>query len=187
MKVKEYNMNTQCLILEDVITNVHATRIFAENVSQVEEKLPHTDRLKSFLDGDSYSSALFVRLLFNDEFRKMLEPFTDFSFRTVAMNVTSDLELGISEYKKDGFYDWHVDNVSYKRILNVILFLNTPVGGELQLSKQMYHEDTKKDLVPEFTYKPQKYEMIVFPSHYPHRVLPVKEGNRIILHGHYVL
>ena len=90
-------------------------------------------------------------------------------------------------YKKDDFYDWHIDshNNPYDngmvRKLSFTLCLNDEyTGGELEICEP--HPDPKKTKFHKFD-KITPGTMIIFYSGLWHRVLPVKTGFRKSLVG----
>ena len=88
--------------------------------------------------------------------------------------------------EKQDHYTWHTDNggntmrprehgVLYERKLSCSLVLSNPddyVGGELQFHYGRFFFETMK---------PEIGSIVVFPSWLPHRVRPIKSGERISL------
>ena len=89
-----------------------------------------------------------------------------------------DTGIQTTYYTKDDHYDWHSDAssgatpIGYERKLSMSFLLTDDYkGGELEL-----------ELKPnKSSYKPKAGEVVIFPSWVPHRVKPVKSGDRISL------
>ena len=106
------------------------------------------------------------------------EQFFHYDLTHFESRIQSTIYNGASE----DFYTWHVDNFSQKdrypgeeRKLSCSLVLTEPdeyEGGELQIC---YYKNRFYNL------KPKAGTAIIFPSWVPHRVRPVKSGQRISL------
>ena len=85
-------------------------------------------------------------------------------------DLTHTEQIQFTKYKKDMFYDKHIDmGLDTFRKLSVSILLNDDYkGGELAL-----HTGSEPDLL-----KPQTGTAIFFPSYILHEVLPVTEGER---------
>ena len=93
--------------------------------------------------------------------------------------------IQLSNYFEGDFYDWHVDsflhpsikdNKSYNRKVSATVFLNDPEeyeGGEFDLEVRGPKEKERYD-----TFKLPKGSIILFPSHFWHRVRPITSGVR---------
>lgn len=87
-------------------------------------------------------------------------------------DITITTKIQIGKYSKDCFYDWHSDQIELNnpRKLSFVLLLNDPnefKGGKFEF------QDLKDQ--PSF----DQGTILVFPSYFIHRVMPVIEGNRI--------
>lgn len=98
---------------------------------------------------------------------------TNFGFDITEMN-----EIQFTEYygTENGKYDWHHDvffenMMPYDRKLSIVVQLSDPAdydGGQFEFFNMPSPGDTFK----------QRGSVLVFPSFFPHRVLPVTRGER---------
>ena len=122
----------------------------------------------------------------------------DLSWHLYYSMTANKFEVAMSRYPAgEGFYRWHTDHGTDPnsgdpvRVLTFVLFLNSCDGGELEISKEYATAEhlTEKgwnDFTPVCQYAPEPGNLIMFPTHYPHRVLPCKTV-REVLHGHVTL
>lgn len=88
-------------------------------------------------------------------------------------------ELQLAKYEDGGFFDWHMDFGSgdiSNRKLSITVQLSDPSdyeGGNLQFLVNQNHVDAPRD----------KGTAIIFPSFFPHRVMPVSKGCRMSVVG----
>ena len=108
-------------------------------------------------------------------------------------NKASSFEVQVTLYEKpDDLYVWHVDHSSLepnsnRRILNYILYLTEPEGGNLDITDDYTYkgEDLLNKSFPIGTsIKPKKNRLVIMPSWIPHRVNPVTSGKRLTINGH---
>ena len=88
-----------------------------------------------------------------------------------------DKNLYVSEtlvglYEKDAFMAVHKDVYDESEVVSTVIYLNGEyTGGELYFP----------EINGGYTYTPEKYELVYFPTTYPHAVNPVKSGKRYII------
>lgn len=88
-------------------------------------------------------------------------------------------ELQLAKYEDGGFFDWHMDFGSgdiSNRKLSITIQLSDPTdydGGNLQFMINQNAVDAPRD----------KGTAIIFPSFFPHRVMPVTKGCRMSVVG----
>jgi len=112
----------------------------------------------------------------------MMVSANDSYFKYDLTHFESRIQSTIYNGNSEDFYTWHVDNFTQKdrhpgeeRKLSCTLVLTEPdeyEGGELQIC---YYKNRFYNI------KPKAGTAIVFPSWVPHRVRPVKSGQRISL------
>jgi PKHD-type hydroxylase len=112
----------------------------------------------------------------------MMVSANDSYFKYDLTHFESRIQSTIYNGNSEDFYTWHVDNFTQKdrhpgeeRKLSCTLVLTEPdeyEGGELQIC---YYKNRFYNI------KPKAGTCIVFPSWVPHRVRPVKSGQRISL------
>tara|TARA_B100001094_G_C17881702_1_gene647188 strand:+ start:69 stop:749 length:681 start_codon:yes stop_codon:yes gene_type:complete len=95
--------------------------------------------------------------------------------------------IQLTHYKKDNFYDWHLDEHAepviendklVNRKVSVTIWLNDPdeyEGGEFDIEVRGPNYEDKKRYD---TFKMPKKSMIIFPSNKWHRVRPITSGVR---------
>lgn len=88
-------------------------------------------------------------------------------------------ELQLAKYEDGGFFDWHMDfgsgNISNRK-LSITVQLSDPdeyEGGNLQFLVNQNTVDAPRE----------KGTAVIFPSFFPHRVLPVTKGCRMSVVG----
>ena len=96
----------------------------------------------------------------------------------IKINGFDGTKLGdfqFTEYEVDGHFDWHVDStkdVYPDRYYSVIILLNDEYsGGELEILEKNEKTIIEKNIG----------DLILFPSVYRHRVLPILTGKRYSL------
>jgi PKHD-type hydroxylase len=88
-------------------------------------------------------------------------------------------QLQLAKYEDGGFFDWHMDFGSgdiSNRKLSITVQLSDPdeyEGGNLQFMVNQHTVDAPRE----------KGTAIIFPSFFPHRVLPVTKGCRMSIVG----
>jgi Rps23 Pro-64 3,4-dihydroxylase Tpa1-like proline 4-hydroxylase len=81
-------------------------------------------------------------------------------------------EYLVALYEKDAFMKVHRDVENDRETVSTVLYLNDEyTGGELSFP----------EVDGGYTYTPEKYELIYFPTPYQHGVNPVKSGKRYII------
>lgn len=139
-------------------------------------------------------NIMIAELLARDDIRDTIRPWSDHSWRCAFNKSPGSMEVGISRYQANGIgYVWHVDHADgLRRILNFVINLNDVRGGELQwcdAPMEMHQlqpdcpEEDRFHANPLGTIAPSKGQLVIMPSHYPHRVMPSPDL-RITLHGH---
>lgn len=157
----------------------------------------HTARKKLNLPDGEFKSRIQMKLstlMASDDFREAIAPWTDHAWRLIYNASPGTLELAISRYQPGGRgYRWHCDHADgFRRVTNVIINLNQVHAGELlwatapMTNEQLHLECPEEEQFhgpAEGAAKPIPGQLIVMPSHYPHRVCPSPEM-RITMHGH---
>jgi predicted 2-oxoglutarate/Fe(II)-dependent dioxygenase YbiX len=78
----------------------------------------------------------------------------------------------IAYYEKNSFMEAHVDAPDDVEVVSTVIYLNDDYeGGELSFP----------DIEDGYTYIPEKYELVYFPTSYLHGVNIVKSGKRYII------
>jgi hypothetical protein len=81
-------------------------------------------------------------------------------------------EYLVAMYQKDAFMKVHKDVDDDREVVSTVLYLNDEyTGGELSFP----------EIDNGYTYIPEKYELVYFPTPYLHGVNPVKSGKRYIV------
>jgi Rps23 Pro-64 3,4-dihydroxylase Tpa1-like proline 4-hydroxylase len=81
-------------------------------------------------------------------------------------------EYLVALYEKNAFMKVHRDVESDRETVSTVLYLNDDyTGGELSFP----------EVDGGYTYIPEKYELVYFPTPYQHGVNPVKSGKRYII------
>jgi Rps23 Pro-64 3,4-dihydroxylase Tpa1-like proline 4-hydroxylase len=81
-------------------------------------------------------------------------------------------EYLVALYEKNAFMKVHRDVESDRETVSTVLYLNDEyTGGELSFP----------EVDGGYTYTPEKYELVYFPTPYQHGVNPVKSGKRYII------
>lgn len=81
-------------------------------------------------------------------------------------------EYLVALYEEGSFMGEHVDVPDDREIVSTVLYLNDSyTGGELSFP----------EIGNGYTYTPEKYELVTFPTPYLHGVNPVKSGKRYII------
>lgn len=126
--------------------------------------------------------------LFSDETYNKFRHINSYALQN--MRHTTRHETFVTIYKNNNQYDWHTDiGAGYNRVLNWIFYVDMGskfTGGELEV------DTTHVDLpyTATVTVKPEDNKMVIMPSHYRHRVLPIKMSSnrlfdgRVTVHGH---
>lgn len=132
-----------------------------------------------------------VDILTRPELIAASKPLNDYSWRMYFNGFADRFETAISKYPAGGFYRWHTDHTSLRRLLVFIVFLSEEVGGNLEICTAALDNDFLKNgghktLDPEFICDPEIGKLIMFPSYYPHRVRSCT-ADRYVMHGHVCL
>lgn len=78
----------------------------------------------------------------------------------------------VAFYEEGAFMSHHVDVGDDSEVISTVIYLNDDyTGGELSFP----------EINGGYTYKPEKYELVYFPTPYLHGVNPVKSGKRYII------
>lgn len=81
-------------------------------------------------------------------------------------------EYLVALYEENGFMKVHRDVGDDREVISTVLYLNDEyTGGELSFP----------EVDGGYTYIPEKYELVYFPTPYLHGVNPVKSGKRYII------
>ena len=155
------------------------------------ENSASTTRIKYDTRSDERASKIFMKAFINKDVYNETKKFYDYAWRSFNDRLCTEFECAITRYGKNGYYAWHIDHTGpNRRTLNIIIYLNTPDGGEIEISTD-YLKPTKKTIPldrkipnPEMVIKPKENMMVIFPAQYPHVVKSVNSGYRIIIHGH---
>lgn len=105
-------------------------------------------------------------------------------FNIKGFDIDFESMLQFTEYKDDGFYEWHTDSnptnsITSKRFCSTVLLLNDNYdGGELEIIDS---DDTKHIL------EKKKGNLFIFPSQLKHRVTKLLSGKRYSLVGWFSL
>jgi len=176
MNDKIYHINEEC------IPNSFCDKIINNGESQTIEQA----KLAYGNNANRSSKISWIRNA-DKELQKTLNHFVQFSNKESKWNysITAFESLQYTIYNEGDFYNWHVDQLTpYEnntiRKLSFTLCLNDDYeGGDFEICNP--HP------IPEYstttTFKLQKGDMIVFPSHIWHRVKPVTKGVRKSLVG----
>lgn len=166
-------------IIEDFIEEKDADAFFSYiNDNKLNtEKFPLTRGKRDF-NRDSYQANIpeTVNLSMHEEIKDLMIKYSEKVLNEFKL-FFADEELYTSAFwmtslGKDVRLPWHVDNhVNAEHLYrSAIIYLNDDYdGGFLQIEN------------PNFTYKPKKYSLIIFPSTYSHRITKIKSGNRVAL------
>lgn len=150
---------------------------------------PITNRTKIF--SAEFAAKRAQEIFTGDVVRLHIAEWNDYAWRSFYNAVPNILEYSISRYPIGGYYRWHVDHAEPQthRVLNFIYYMNTCEGGELDVSTDYTNKERtevkfeEEDYKIALTVKPREGLLVMFPSHYPHRVRLV-ESQRDVLHGH---
>ena len=142
-------------------------------------------------DEDKIRSSEHAWLNLNERLRLALEKmFIEYNTKISGWNysIFGIENIQLTHYKKNHFYDWHVDENAepfmindqlVNRKISVTIWLNDPdeyEGGEFDI--EVRKPNNKEGEERYDTFKMPKKSMIVFPSNKWHRVRPVTSGVR---------
>lgn len=156
-----------------------------------------TQRKKLFIPDGDFKNTLgdkLGRLMIQPQFREIIRPWTDHSWRCIYNASPGSIEVGISQYRVGGpGYRWHIDHADgNRRVSNFIINLNSVPDGQLEWCSAAMENDQLALNCPledmfqgpaEGYVDPVPGQLTILPSHYPHRVCPSPEI-RITMHGH---
>lgn len=201
MKILKHESVSQgggVITVEDFLSSSEITEAleYRKGFEEISVFQNHTHRKKLNVQGE-YKSRIQMKLsvlMASEEFRDAIAPWTDHAWRLIYNASPGTFELGISRYQAGGAgYRWHCDHADgFRRISNVIMTLNQVEGGELEwTTAPMTNEQLELECPEEKWFQgpaegvalPIPGQLIVMPSHYPHRVCPSPEM-RISMHGH---
>lgn len=129
------------------------------------------DKLKidNKLDNDRGDNTYRLYNSDNSVVREFVKKYSDKFIDGKQIYVSEQL---IALYEKDAYMNVHVDVYDESEVVSTVIYLNDDyTGGELFFP----------EIDGGYLYKPEKYELVHFPTPYPHGVKPVKSGKRYII------
>jgi PKHD-type hydroxylase len=151
------------------------------NASQVQEAMVSNSEIKDKKEDLRKSSINFLKPGVNDWlYDRLAQACIQVNSNRFKFEIKGfQTELQLARYEDGGFFDWHMDFGSgdiSNRKLSITVQLSDPdeyEGGNLQFMVNQNTIDAPRE----------KGTAIIFPSFFPHRVMPVTKGCRMSVVG----
>lgn len=137
----------------------------AQSITDLMDELKSNNQLKNEQGDGTYR-------IYNPDNPVLVNFITKYSKKFIGNKNLYITAILVALYEEGDFMRNHVDADDGSEILSTVMYLNDDyTGGQLSFP----------EIEDGYTYIPEKYELIYFPTSFLHGVMPVKSGKRYII------